>query len=374
MNTIRDVMTDLTKYSHEELENLSRYYGLTWRPDIIFILAINNIRQSLSSDLSVEFAIFPDKDLRIDIDDIECLKNTEYDMNRYISKGTFGTVYKATNKRTKQPLVFKIQMVTDKFAKEEFLKENEVNKLLNDVNVGPVLYDFWICNVPQPITHKGWPISQKVDIGVSVQDFYNSDLFRFFMHNNYIDNNLVYDSRIEEKTPKLIIHPYLKPSQKQTAIAVTETIVDQVKKMHTQGYIHCDLKPENILIDEYYGVVKRVAIADFGISMALNKVNLDELMQYYVYFFKGYYPIFNQDIVEEAFKTFSFSKSILKSAINKYSKELTQYQLHFLDSLPEIPIFDISKYPEYFDYIFLYILVKQYITTNRIDVVNILIE
>ena len=40
--------------------------------------------------------------------------------------------------------------------------------------------------------------------------------------------------------------------------------------MHKMGIVHRDLKPENILVDEWTEQLRRVKIADFGISAMID--------------------------------------------------------------------------------------------------------
>lgn len=237
MNTLTFFLNDLSNYSDSDLYKMASFLNIK-NPSIynrnllklkLATIQFNNI---FTSNLDINI---PTRGL-ITISDT-CLKG--YEIQKILGSGTYGSVHSALdskdylNPNKKYAVKFQ-NLYVDKnkystknyniqkdFLIKNFTEEAKISQLLNDYNIGPKIYDAWICT--------------SVEIGITVTE--------------------LWDSTLEEKDlctldPNLI-----------------QKLRNQINEMHKYYYIHYDIKPDNILVKkDKNGTIIDLTLADFGLT------------------------------------------------------------------------------------------------------------
>ena len=150
----------------------------------------------------------------------------KYELHEQLGKGSFGTVYRATDQTLDRVVALKIlhpQLLTDVEFIERFRREAKIVASLDHPHVVP-LYEIGEEDGRYFIAMKYMPggsLKQRIEAG---------DLLPF-----------------------------------SEALNIIEQVVEALNFIHNKGIIHRDLKPGNILFDEE----GKVRIADFGLAKAL---------------------------------------------------------------------------------------------------------
>ena len=161
---------------------------------------------------------------KIPLDDT---KLSKYNVGELLGSGDLGSVYRIDDKVIKILELNKYKLSTDKsfdnfFALDNIISEINAMKTLNDTNISPKIYDYWMSSINGVI---------KLFI---VMDFKGVTLFEWQNYNIFTDEH-------------------------------KKNIETKIKKMHSMGIVHRDLHHNNILVNiedgkpEFY-------IADFGLS------------------------------------------------------------------------------------------------------------
>ncbi|CCK72489.1 serine/threonine protein kinase CDC15 KNAG_0K01240 [Huiozyma naganishii CBS 8797] len=152
--------------------------------------------------------------------------STKYQLNQVIGKGSYGIVYKAVNKSTKQVVAIKEINYTSDEELNEIMIEIDLLKNLHHINI--VKYHGFI---------------QK-------------------MSNLYIILEYAAHGSLKGLLSSRIGHLL---DEAETKIYVRQTL-DGLAYLHEQGVIHRDIKAANLLLDS----TNTVKLADFGVSTKVN--------------------------------------------------------------------------------------------------------
>ena len=161
---------------------------------------------------------------KIPLDDT---KLSKYNVGELLGSGDLGSVYRIDDKVIKILELNKYKLSTDKsfdnfFALDNIVSEINAMKTLNDTNISPKIYDYWMSSINDVV---------KLFI---VMDFKGIALLEW---QNY---NILTDEHKKE-------------------------IEAKIKKMHSKGIVHRDLHHNNILVNMENGKPE-FYIADFGLS------------------------------------------------------------------------------------------------------------
>lgn len=150
----------------------------------------------------------------------------DYKLKELIGKGSFGKVYKAQHKRTKEYVAIKLEervFIDDQEQESKLIQESIFLKKINCKYV-PVVE--WIGR------SKFWNILIMQYLGPSLEE-----LFQFCN----------------------------KKFSLKTICMIAEQILSGIEKIHKKGIVHRDIKPDNFLIG-YGKLHNRLYIIDFGLS------------------------------------------------------------------------------------------------------------
>lgn len=146
--------------------------------------------------------------------------NKKYLILHKIGSGTFGTVFKGQNIRTKEYVAIKVEKISDEL---KLLKnESKIYHLLNDVS------------------------------GVPSVKWFGKDINNYYMVIEFLGESL------QELKNKLSIFTL------QQVLKIGIKIILLLKTIHDKGFIHRDIKPDNFL----FGINKptELYLIDFGFS------------------------------------------------------------------------------------------------------------
>tara|TARA_B110000208_G_C11762994_1_gene427599 strand:+ start:936 stop:1856 length:921 start_codon:yes stop_codon:yes gene_type:complete len=157
------------------------------------------------------------------------LINSQYEIQEFVGKGSFGYVYKALDKKNNRIVAIK----TEDIDEEDYLYEEF--KLYNKI-----------------MNHKSIP-----------------NVYYYGQHNN---KNILVMSYLGNNLGTLFKYCDKKFSIKTVCMLVIQ-IIDILEHIHSFGIIHKDIKPENILIGHHTNK-NNIYLIDFGLS---NKYLIDKI-------------------------------------------------------------------------------------------------
>ena len=150
----------------------------------------------------------------------KCMKG--YELKKFLSAGSYGSVYHACDPEANCMYVMKFQE-----ANATFFKELEIARKLSKLNVGPKLIGGWKCEA----RNVGIMVTEKWDGSMEERDFDNIP------------------TRLLTKLRK------------------------QIKIMHDNNLIHSDINHRNILVKrDKSGKLTDITLNDFGITKYLNEM------------------------------------------------------------------------------------------------------
>ena len=155
----------------------------------------------------------------------------DYEIIEKLGQGSFGSAFKAKNKKDNKIYVIKQIMLKEDFKKEEIEKIKREAKILFDINNENIVkcYDSFF-------TQKSYNIILEYCKGLDLRKF--------------IDN---------QKSKKKLIEENL-------IFSFIFDLINGLKEIHERNLIHRDLKPENLFLTSN----NRIKIGDFGISKQLS--------------------------------------------------------------------------------------------------------
>lgn len=334
VDTMKYMINDLLTYKPDDIDVLISYYNIPKHSERIYALfdiAIHNLNNVNTADMMVKFR----NNVSVDVIDYaeDCLHEDTYTIGKNIGRGGYGSVYIAykNEDKMKNKYVFKIQQIEGIDVLNDFWKENYLHEELNKYNIGPEIEDAWVCNYLYQVYHKNKNTSTKTKIGISVQEAWDGDAYDLLTTNNVFP---------------IVILPFKSSNTPKSSILLEKVkngfmnILKQVLTMHQLGYVHRDLKLLNVLYKYDNGDVK-FTVADFGLSTRIHDIERNDIqykntLKIYKFFNMHYYRIFDKRIRDEAFLLFPYSSKIHD--------------------------------PRNLDYIFLYIIAKQFgIIKNKND-------
>ena len=246
--TIFNNNTYYNKLTKQQVENL---------PNDIFQLTKHWIRldngqycNTKTKKIKIEFPenekyIFSTTDDKIIVDK-SCFR--EYIILQNIGKGGYGSVVLGCLDKDCE-YVIKIQSIKNKFKKQMYEREVQLNKLFSNLEVAPKYYNDWTCG------KIGLIVSQKWDGALKYKEV--------------------------KSLNKIMIDKYQK----------------LIEIMHEHTYVHCDLFPKNILVMRYKDEeIVDICITDFGITNTIshllnNEKWLTDLYNYHAPVFKDFFKI-----------------------------------------------------------------------------------
>ena len=146
---------------------------------------------------------------------------TKYKLHEKLGKGSFGIVYRATDKNNLEYAI-KIEDISDK--KKHLLRESEI---YDSIKSKTFQYDF----------AQKYHYSEHKDNRVLVLQKLGKSL-------KYYNNKYIFDLN--------------------TISNIAVQILYRLENLHSLGWLHQDIKPENILVDNVKG--KKLFLVDFGTS------------------------------------------------------------------------------------------------------------
>lgn len=174
--------------------------------------------------------------------------NKKYKIGKFINDGASASVYLLESINTNnQSLVLKIQ----KLDKKEWLyDEVEIHKLFNEYNIGPKLYDYWIINTNNILY--GFIVLEYLPLG-EIECLYDNIQKR--LTNTYYN-----------------LHKNIK---------IRDQIINQIRIIHSLGYVHLDIFEPNIL----YRDAENITLCDFGLSCKILNVpvyRIEKIFESYI--------------------------------------------------------------------------------------------
>jgi len=160
--------------------------------------------------------------------------NQKYRIGKFLNDGASASVYLLESIDNKDSLVLKIQKI-DK--KEWLFEEVDIHKLFNEYNIGPKLYDYWIINTKNNLY--GCIVLEYLHLG-EISSLY--DIAQKKLTNNYYN-----------------LHKNIK---------FRDQIIDQIRTIHSIGYVHLDIFEHNIL----YRDTENITLCDFGLSCKISNI------------------------------------------------------------------------------------------------------
>jgi serine/threonine protein kinase len=138
-----------------------------------------------------------------------------YNLEKYLTEGAFGSVYKSCNIDGDCNYVIKIQDLDDTERYDDWEKEVKVGKLFSHNGIGATFVGAWFCSDDK--------------IGIIVTDLWSGQLV------GCPPNHLI------------------------------DKLDDQIRTIHKLGYIHGDILPKNILVKkDDNGDIVDATVTDFG--------------------------------------------------------------------------------------------------------------
>ena len=366
------VINKLASYNPTDIQLLIEYFKIENSSNnycaSIFELA-NKILEHYNQD-EMNMEIVNAMNEKFTITDPECLG--QFKIDEKLGAGSFGTVF--TGELFGKKYAIKIVQIDQKeyeHGAEEFKTETEINELFNQYDFGPIIYDYYICRKPVSVYIPGDDIRPMMYLGIIVYDIMDGNLKSYFIKKGYL---LSYDNVYNPYKFKDDIEPT--PEEKVNILR----LVYQTKKMHELGYGHYDMKLENCL---YYDNPLFFTLSDFGVSKKIEE-NWDYFLDdqpYWIYVKSifHFYLLFNQDLVNEITKLIGFPKEFYSSPLgmqhlytmaemSEMSRDNVQ---RWFDSRPAMPKYNMKVHPEYYDYIFCFLMLRQFnITKTTFDAMN----
>lgn len=149
----------------------------------------------------------------------------KYNVLNQLGKGSFGTVFKVFHKHTKQTRAMKVIKKENIFLQDDeqkFLKEIEILKELDHMNV------------------------------IKIYEYYE-DSMNYYLITEFVSGGELYDTIIKWNF-----------FDENVARGIFKQIISAVAYIHNLNIIHRDLKPENILVESMKGDMINIKLIDFG--------------------------------------------------------------------------------------------------------------
>jgi calcium-dependent protein kinase len=167
------------------------------------------------------------------IKQIEGTPCKDYEIIKYLGKGSFGKVYKV--KRNKDSKEFAMKIITKEYSfttskEEEVLKEINILKGLDHQNI------------------------------IKIYEYFNTPNELYIITELCSGGELLEVIKEKKRLDELVVWKIMKQ------------VLSAISYCHSYDIIHRDLKPQNILVSEYNGTDEIVIkVIDFGTSEILNK-------------------------------------------------------------------------------------------------------
>lgn len=367
ISNIEIIINQLTSYRQNEIDILLTYFGIQNDKDhycsSLFELANTMLEYYHQGQLQV---VDVNKD-SFEIKDPNCLGQLK--IEKKLGGGSFGTVFigKLFGKEYAIKIV-QIEVFEYQDNNKVFNNENRLNQLFNEYNFGPIIYDYYTCE-KEVMVHRKGEGDMPIYIGIIVYDKMDGNVKSYLKNAGYIIPN---DNYLRPYIIKKDIR--ITPEEKVNILR----LVQQTKKMHELGYGHFDMKLENCL---YNKNPLFFTLSDFGLSKKIENPwdwNLD--YQPYNIYIKSvfqFYSGFDQDLVKEATHLIGFPVKFHQNGLSIDFCSIVQshgYNVYdWLINLPKYPKYNIEEHVEYYDYLFCYLLLRQFkITETSSDTMDLI--
>jgi casein kinase 1 len=163
-----------------------------------------------------------------------------YTITKYISSGSFGDVFSAKHKKTKEEVAIKIPINTDEKNGEKWLLEEA--KVYNALNK-----------------------DKSEDCGVA-----NMKVLK----NKELDKKIIVMDLLGPSLESILAKR--KKLRLKTVILLAVQMIELLRYIHEKGYIHRDIKPDNFVVDKENG--RKLYCIDFGLAKKYVKRNNEHIL------------------------------------------------------------------------------------------------